>query len=43
MGLDLQMAIVSHLHVAMNLKTEPGRKNAQQIEKMQVVRSPGKI
>jgi len=35
-GLDLQMVMVTHQHIGMNLKSEPGRKNAQQAEKMRI-------
>ena len=35
-GLDLQMVMATHQHIGMNLKSEPGRKNAQQVEKMRI-------
>ena len=41
-GLDLQMVMVTHQHIGMNLNSEAGGKNAQQVEKMQVRALAGK-
>ena len=40
--LDLQMVVVTHQHIGMDLKSEPGRQNAQQVEKMQISMLVGK-
>jgi hypothetical protein len=34
--LDLQMVLATHQRIGMNLKSEPGRKNAEQVEKMPI-------
>ena len=34
--LDLQMVVATHQRIGMNLKSEPGRKNAEQVEKMPI-------